>query len=69
LKWIAYHFSFLSVFALTIICNAGSQQGTPEENQCFACHTNPGKLIEITRILAKDPDYQPSKSALIKGEG
>jgi hypothetical protein len=66
LKWITY--SLLLVLFVSIFCKAESQ-APPRRSQCFSCHTNPGKLIKITRELAKDPDYRPSKSALIKGEG
>jgi len=40
-----------------------------QENYCFTCHTNPRKLIEITRgIKRTDPD-KPGVSPETKGEG
>ncbi len=38
-------------------------------NQCFSCHTNPGKLIEITREIAKRNTDKPGASAETEGEG
>lgn len=39
------------------------------ENYCFTCHTNPRKLIEITRELAKSNLDKPGASAETEGEG
>ena len=39
------------------------------ENQCFTCHTNPRKLIEITREIAKAQKGQAAKSTETEGEG
>ena len=39
------------------------------ENHCFTCHTNPRKLIQITREIAKARKGEPVKSAAIEGEG
>lgn len=37
-----------------------------EANECLNCHTNPGKLIKITREIDKDRPVIESKS---KGPG
>jgi hypothetical protein len=39
------------------------------ENHCFTCHTNPRKLIQITREIAKANKGKPAKSSKIEGEG
>jgi hypothetical protein len=44
-------------------------QATTGENHCFTCHTNPRKLIQITREIAKARKGEPVKSAAIEGEG
>lgn len=36
-------------------------------SQCVACHTSPGKLIKITREIAKN--QPPVHSPLSEGEG
>jgi hypothetical protein len=40
-----------------------------EENHCFTCHTNAGKLIKITREIAKADKDKPGGSAETEGEG
>ena len=44
-------------------------QATTGENHCFTCHTNPRKLIQITREIAQARKGEPGKSAAIEGEG
>ena len=39
------------------------------ENHCFTCHTNPRKLIEITREISKLNVNKPGASKETKGEG
>ena len=39
------------------------------ENHCFTCHTNPRKLIEITREISKLNTGKPGASKETKGEG
>ena len=39
------------------------------ENHCFSCHTNPRKLIQITRELSKLAKNKPGGSKETKGEG
>lgn len=49
--------------------------GTPairsgqNENHCFTCHTNPRKLIEITREISRRDTQKPGASKETKGEG
>lgn len=49
--------------------------GTPatpsaqQENHCFSCHTNPRKLIEITREIARADQDKPGASIETEGEG
>lgn len=40
-----------------------------QENYCFTCHTNPRKLIEITREIARTNPKKPGTSSETKGEG
>lgn len=44
-------------------------QSAENENHCFTCHTNPRKLIEITRGIAKLDTEKPGASIETKGEG
>jgi hypothetical protein len=44
-------------------------QATNGENHCFTCHTNPRKLIQITREIANARKGRQVKSAAIQGEG
>ncbi|MGD8504695.1 MAG: hypothetical protein PVF76_17380 [Syntrophobacterales bacterium] len=44
-------------------------EATTGENHCFTCHTNPRKLIQITREIAEARKGEPAKSAAIEGEG
>lgn len=39
------------------------------ENHCFTCHTNPRKLIEITREISRLDTNTPGASSETKGEG
>jgi hypothetical protein len=39
------------------------------ENHCFTCHTNPRRLIEITREIAQVDPKKPGASAETRGEG
>jgi hypothetical protein len=62
----------LSVLAL-VVClyflGDSWSQTTTSENHCFTCHTNPRKLIQITREIAEARKGEPAKSAAIEGEG
>lgn len=44
-------------------------RSSPQENHCFTCHTNPRKLIEITRDIARTRPDKPGASAETQGEG
>jgi len=44
-------------------------QAAGGENHCFICHTNPRKLIQITRELSKLAKNKPGASKETKGEG
>ena len=44
-------------------------QADENENHCFTCHTNPRKLIEITREISKLATNKPGASKETKGEG
>jgi hypothetical protein len=59
------------VFALILSLWAWGPFSVPaaaDVNQCFSCHTNPRKLIQITReIEASRP--KPAASAETEGEG
>ena len=57
-----------------MICLAFSLSGrmarsADQENHCFTCHTNAGKLIKITREIAKANKDKPGGSAETEGEG
>ena len=60
------------VFALLflIIVSANwSVSASASENHCFTCHTNPQKLIQITREIAEANKGKPAKSSKTEGEG
>ena len=62
----------LCILALIVsLCFPGDSrsQATTGENHCFTCHTNPRKLIQITREIAQARKGEPGKSAAIEGEG
>jgi hypothetical protein len=44
-------------------------QSATQENHCFTCHTNPRKLVEITRAISRSKADKPGASAETKGEG
>ena len=44
-------------------------QAAEDENHCFTCHTNPRKLIQITREISKLATNKPGASKETKGEG
>lgn len=44
-------------------------RSAPQENHCFTCHTNPRKLIEITREIARADQKKPGASVETEGEG
>jgi len=46
-----------------------SVRSAQQENHCFSCHTNPRKLIEITREIARADQDKPGASIQTEGEG
>ncbi len=54
---------------LFLFCNSPELRSAEQENHCFSCHTNPRKLIKITRNIAKTDKGKPGASAETKGEG
>ena len=67
LKYAAFSIMALIV-SLYFLGDSWSQAKTGE-NHCFTCHTNPRKLIQITREIAESRKGEPAKSAAIEGEG
>jgi len=64
----------IAVAVMIFICLLCLPETSPvrsaqQENYCFTCHTNPRKLIEITRELAQTNLDKPGASAETKGEG
>lgn len=57
---------FSGLFFIVETVPVGSAQ---EENHCFTCHTNPRKLIEINREIAKTNLQKPGASSETEGEG
>ena len=55
--------------SLFLLQNSREARSADQENHCFSCHTNPRKLIEITREIAKSQKDKPGASAETKGEG
>lgn len=57
--------------AVCLIClfKTSPVPAAQQENYCFTCHTNPRKLIEITREVARTHSKKPGASAETKGEG
>ena len=60
--------------ALVAVCLIGlvllpAARSAPTENHCFTCHTNPRKLIEITREISKTNLNKPGASTETEGEG
>jgi hypothetical protein len=62
-------FTILTLIVSLYFPGDSRSQGTTSENHCFTCHTNPRKLIQITREIAKARKGEPVKSAAIEGEG
>jgi hypothetical protein len=58
-----------ALFFLLVVPDNMSLSVGASENHCFTCHTNPRKLIQITREIAKTNKGKPAKSSEIAGEG
>jgi hypothetical protein len=59
---------FALLFSIMISANL-SVSAAASENHCFTCHTNPRKLIQITREIAKANKGKLAKSSKTEGEG
>ncbi|MGD2036909.1 MAG: hypothetical protein PVH28_03435 [Desulfobacterales bacterium] len=59
---------FALLFSIVVSRNL-SVSAAASENHCFTCHTNPRKLIQITREIAKANKGKPEKSSKTEGEG
>ena len=70
-KWIQALASVVLLLVVTAFLMQYDRQAqsADQENHCFTCHTNPRKLIEITRQIAKSQKAEPSASAETEGEG
>jgi hypothetical protein len=59
---------FALLFSIIVSANL-SVSAAASENHCFTCHTNPSKLIQITREIAEANKGKPAKSSKTEGEG
>jgi hypothetical protein len=59
---------FALLFSIIVSENLSLSAAT-SENHCFTCHTNPRKLIQITREIATANKGKPAKSSKTEGEG
>jgi hypothetical protein len=59
----------LALFFSIIVSANLSVSAAASENHCFTCHTNPRKLIQITREIAKANKGKSAKSSKTEGEG
>jgi hypothetical protein len=57
------------VACLLFLSGTPAIRSAENENHCFTCHTNPRKLIEITREISKIETKKPGASKETKGEG
>jgi hypothetical protein len=58
-----------AVVGLLFFFGAPTPLRAQQENHCFTCHTNPRKLIEITREIARADQSTPGASVETEGEG
>ena len=62
--------SIILALILSIINSVNlSVSAAANENHCFTCHTNPQKLIQITREIAEANKDKLAKSLKTEGEG
>jgi hypothetical protein len=59
----------LALICLIFFWGGGAAWSAEQENHCFTCHTNAGKLIKITREIAQADKDKPGGSAETEGEG
>jgi hypothetical protein len=57
------------VICLLFMSGPPAIRSAENENHCFTCHTNPRKLIEITREISRLDTKKPGASKETKGEG
>ncbi|MGM0428166.1 MAG: hypothetical protein ACQEQ7_13115 [Thermodesulfobacteriota bacterium] len=65
----AMHFALALTICLVFFWSSRVTWSAEEENHCFTCHTNAGKLIKITREIQKANKDKPGGSAETEGEG
>ena len=56
-------------FSLLLFYGSPVVRSAEKENHCFTCHTNPRKLIQITREIARADKGKPGASVESEGEG
>jgi hypothetical protein len=59
------------ILAVSIFFLYGSRvvRSAQQENHCFTCHTDPRKLIQITREITRADKGKPGASVETAGEG
>jgi hypothetical protein len=61
--------SLALIICMVFFARDPAVRSAQKENHCFTCHTNPRKLIAITREIAKTNKDKPGGSPETKGEG
>jgi len=71
MKWVArtLPLGMLLVLFLFVPQRGVATSSDQEVNQCFSCHTNARKLIQITREIAKAAKDEPKAEVTSEGEG
>ena len=71
MKWFArtLPLGMLLVLFLFLPQRGGATSSDEQVNQCFSCHTNARKLIQITREIAKARQGEPKAEVKSEGEG
>ncbi|THB64796.1 MAG: hypothetical protein D6E12_14115 [Desulfovibrio sp.] len=59
----------LAVAVLVLVAAWPASRAEQESDQCFACHTNPARLIPAMREVLRANVGVPSGSAESEGEG
>jgi hypothetical protein len=60
---------FVAAACLLFLIGTPTAASAQQENHCFTCHTNPRKLIQITREIARADQEKPGASIETEGEG
>ncbi len=55
--------------ALAVLLSAPAAHADSGENQCFACHSTPSRLIPAVREILRATAGMPTGSAQTAGEG